>query len=379
MNIAFFTDTYLPNSDGVVNSIILLRKRFELKGHKVFIFCPGSKKQKIQNKDDHVYYFTSTIFKPYPDYRIALFPFLSAIKRVKENKIDLIHSHGIATTGIAAIQCAKKLKIPSVATFHTMIPDGIHYLTKNSSLQDFLKSVSWKYLRWYYSNFDNVIVPSLNVKKILQSQEIKNLHLIPNGIDCIRFKKGDGSKIRKKLRVLKNPIILTVGRIAQEKNLELIINSANNILNVYPNAKFIIIGKGPAKEYYESLVKSKGLSKNFIFTGFVSDLELPNYYSAADVFAFPSEFDTQGLVILESLSANTPVVVKSNSAPAEIIKDSYNGYVFNDHFDFSQKIICAIKNNALLKENIKKEKNDFSIENSSQKILNLYNSMISSP
>ncbi|MDD5023133.1 MAG: glycosyltransferase [Candidatus ainarchaeum sp.] len=380
MRIAFFTDSYLPNVDGVVTSLLGYKKELEEMGHEVFVFCPGNKKQKEENKDDKVYYFTSASFKPYPDYRVAVFPFFSAVKKVKEYNADIIHSHGIATTGLAAIQCANKLKIPAIASFHTLAPEGVHYLSKNQKIQDFFKSVAWKYLKWYYSNFKTVIIPSHYMKKILDEQGISNTLINPTGIDFSRFNKPtDPKSIRKKYNIKNNPIILHVGRIALEKRLEILINSADNVLNIYPDAKFIIVGKGPAEEHYKQLIQSKGLSKNFIFTGYVAENELPDYYSAADVFVFPSDFDTQGLVILESMSVGTPVVVKSNSAPSEFVKEGFNGYIFSDHFDLPGKIINAIKNKDKLRDNAISESKKYTIRKSSERLAEIYSSMISSP
>ena len=158
MKIAYFTDTYLPNVDGVVTCLLNYRKELEKRGHEVYIFTPGSKKDKAENKDKNVHYFTSATFKPYPDYRISLFPFPSAVKRAKEIGPDIVHSHGIATTGLAAINCAHALKVPAIASFHTMVPEATHYLTKNEGMQKILEDVAWKYLKWYYGFFDTVLV-----------------------------------------------------------------------------------------------------------------------------------------------------------------------------------------------------------------------------
>ncbi len=379
MKIAFFTDTYVPTVDGIVRSIVGYKKELEKRGHEVFIFCPGTKKQKKENTDKNIYYFTSTTFKPYPDYRLAIFPFFSAVKKAKEYKIDLIHSHGVATTGLAAIQCSKKLKIPLLASFHTLVPEGVHYLVKNRKIQDFFKSVAWKYLKWYYSHFNTIIVPSNYVKKILLDNGLNNLTVNPTGIDNTIFgKTNNGKKIRSKYKIGTSPLIIHVGRVALEKRLEVLIDAANNILNTHPKSKFMIIGKGPAREHYEQLVQSKGLSKNFIFTGYVDDSDLSNYYSAADVFVFPSDFDTQGLVILESLSMGTPVVARTNSASSEFIEDGKTGYLFSDHFDLPGKISSALKNKDELKLNIKKQKNKYTLKNSTDRLLEIYDSKLSS-
>lgn len=344
MKIAYFTDTYLPNVDGVVTCLLAYRAELEKRGHEVYIFTPGTKKDKAENKDKRVHYFTSASFKPYPDYRISLFPFLSAVKAVKEIKPQIIHSHGIATTGLAAIQCANKLKVPAIASFHTMVPQATHYLTKNEGMQKLLENVAWKYLHWYYSSFDTVLVPSNYTAGILKEKGIRNVLVMPSGIDVKNFLKGDGEGVRKKHGLGKKKVILHVGRLVMEKNLDLIINEAHSIINKQPNARFLIVGKGPSEEYYKNAVKMKGLGEYFIFAGFVEKKDLPEYYAAADVFAFPSQFDTQGLVVLEAMAAGTPVVVPKKSASAELVEEGKNGYTFEEPVDFREKILLAIEN-----------------------------------
>lgn len=106
MKIAYYTETYLPNKDGVVTSILIFKKALEDMGHEVYIFAAGDRKAKRENRDKRVFYYTSTPFRPYPMYRIALFPFTSQNK-VRKLGIDLIHSHGMATMGLAAVEAAR--------------------------------------------------------------------------------------------------------------------------------------------------------------------------------------------------------------------------------------------------------------------------------
>ena len=354
MKIAYFTDTYLPNVDGVVTCLLAYRAELEKRGHEVYIFTPGSKRDKAENKDKRVHYFTSASFKPYPDYRISLFPFLSAVKLAKEIKPDLIHSHGIATTGLAAIQCAQKLKVPAIASFHTMAPEATHYLTKNEGMQKFLEDVAWKYLKWYYGFFDTVLVPSKYVMEVLREKGITNTMILPSGIDLKAFGKGDGEDVRKKHGLGKKKVILHVGRLVMEKNLDLLINEAHSIVNKQPNARFLIVGKGPSEEYYKNAVKMKGLAEYFIFAGFVDRKELPDYYAAADVLAFPSKFDTQGLVVLEAMACGTPAVVPKKSAAEELVEEGKNGYTFSEPVDFREKILLAIEKKKEMAESAKK-------------------------
>ncbi|MEM4272671.1 MAG: glycosyltransferase, partial [Candidatus Bilamarchaeaceae archaeon] len=366
----------LPQRDGVVSSIINFRGELERRGHEVFIFTPGSKKQKEENKDPHIYYFTSAVFKPYPDYRLSLFPFFSARKIVRKIGADLVHSHGIATTGLAAIQCANAVKAPAIASFHTMVPSATHYLTSRKDFQEILEKVAWGYLKWYYGFFRKVIVPSKFTEGILNAHGIQNTVVIPSGIDYGFYSSGNGNRVRKKHGLGRKKVILHVGRVVKEKNLELIINEAQSIINKRPDALFMIVGKGPAEEEYRNLVKIKGLSENFIFTGFVPREELPDYYAAADVFAFPSYFDTQGLVALEAMAAGLPVVAPEKSGSADFIKNGASGYTFQEEVDFREKVLLAIENGKEMGEKGREIAREYDADKRAEELMALYREML---
>ncbi|MDO8554316.1 MAG: glycosyltransferase [Candidatus Micrarchaeota archaeon] len=378
MRIAFFTDTYLPNTDGVVTAIQNSRAELELRGHEVYIFSPGTKKQKEENKDKYVNYFTSASFKPYPDYRIAIPNFFSIVKVLRELNLDIIHSHGIATTGLAAIHCSQKLNVPSIASFHTLVPEAMHYVTTQPQIQQFLQAAAWKYLHWYYSHFKKVLVPSEYIMKYLNAHSITNTILQPSGINLNQFSKNDGGeKFRKKFEISKKTkIVLFVGRIALEKKIEMIIESAQSVINLIPETKFVIVGKGPAENHYKDIVKKMGLEKHILFTGYIENDILLSAYAAADAFVFPSLFDTQGLSVIEAMASGVPAIVKKDAATAEFIEDDKNGYHFSDHFDFHEKIVNAIKNKNKLSENAKAAVKKFDIETATDKLLGIYETLI---
>lgn len=380
MRIAFFTDSYLPNVDGVVTSICNYRNELESRGHKVYIFSPGSRQQKENNRDPKVHYFTSTTFKPYPDYRIALFNFLAPVKLIREYEIDVIHSHGIATTGLAAISSSQKLGIPALATFHTIVPNASHYITGNQQLQGMVHSVTWKYLTWYYSHYKKVIAPSNFAKCLLEERGLKNIIVQPSGINFERYNtvlNSEDSSIRKNLKIKKGEgIVIFVGRIALEKNIEEIIESMPTLLNTVPKTRVVIVGKGPALEHYRQLVKSKALEQHFLFTGYLEDDDLVKVYSMADVFVFPSKFDTQGLAVVEALAAGVPAVVKAGSAVSEYIENGKNGAIYSNNFDMVDKIATVMKNKSKMSINANASARRFDIRQTTTDLLNVYEMLI---
>ena len=379
MKIAYYTETYLPNKDGVVTSILTFKKALEDMGHEIYIFAAGDRKAKRENKDPRVFYYTSTPFKPYPMYRIALFPFLSQNK-VKKLGINLIHSHGMATMGLAAVEAAKTNKLPLVSTFHTLIPSASHYISKAHVVREIVEKFAWRYLEWYYKKCDAVITPSVVIKEMLEERGLTGISVIPTGTDIRRFNPdNDGGVMRKEWGMEKNKVILNVGRLVLEKNLDVLIKSSLIVLEEFSDARFVIVGEGPATNYYKKLVSKAGVGKWFYFVNeIVSPDKMPLVYAAADVFAIPSKFETQGIVVQEAMASGKPVVGADYLALKEIIREGYNGYKFNpdDPEECAEKIIKALKKSKEMRENARKSAEEFSIENCAMRMVKLYEKMV---
>lgn len=379
MKIAYFTETYLPNKDGVVTSILTFKKALEDMGHEIYIFAAGEKKAKKENRDPKVFYYTSTPFKPYPMYRIALFPFTSHTK-VKKLGIELIHTHGMATMGLAAVEAARMNKLPLVGTFHTMIPSAAHYISNAKVVKEMVERFAWKYLVWYYKKCDAVVAPSVVIKEMLEERGLTGVHVIPTGVDIRKFNpNNDGRVIRREWGMERNRIILNVGRLVLEKNLDVLIKSSLLVLEEFPNARFVIVGEGPATNYYKKLISKTGVGKWFHFINEAVPAEkMPLIYAAADVFAIPSKFETQGIVVQEAMASGKPVVGADYLALREIIRDGYNGYKFdpNDPEECAEKIIKALKKTKELGKNARRSAEGFSVENCAMRMVKLYEKMV---
>jgi 1,2-diacylglycerol 3-alpha-glucosyltransferase len=379
MKIAYYTETYLPNKDGVVTSILIFKKALEDMGHEVYIFAAGDRKAKRENKDKKVFYYTSTPFRPYPMYRIALFPFTSQ-RKVKELGIDLIHSHGMATMGLAAVEAAKSNKLPLVSTFHTMVTEATHYISNARVVKGMMERFTWRYLQWYYKQCNAVVAPSVMIKEMLEEKGLTGIYVIPTGIDIKKFNPdNDGSSIRKEWCMEKNKIILNVGRLVLEKNLDVLIKSSLIVLEEFSDARFVIVGEGPAFGYYKKLVGKSGVEKWFHFVNEAVPIDkMPLVYAAADVFVIPSKFETQGIVVQEAMASGKPVVGADYLALKEIIREDYNGYKFNpdDAEECAEKIIKALKKGKEMKENARKSAEEFSIENCANRMVKLYEKMV---
>ncbi|HDN51270.1 MAG TPA: glycosyltransferase family 4 protein [Thermoplasmatales archaeon] len=340
MKIAWFTDTWIPNRDGVVTSLMLFKKVLEENGHTVYIFAPGKRNERKGN----VIYYRARTFAPYPDYRFPSFLSIFTTrtrKMVEEIQPDILHSHSPGMMGIHAVVASHKCGIPLVFTYHTFVDESVYLLFKNEKMQHLAKQLFYVWLRWYFRRCSCVIAPSRYVAQRIAALCEKEVHVVPTGIEVEAFEGGNGKRVRERYGSKK--IILHVGRMVKEKNIDLLIEAAPHVLE-REDAVFILTGKGPAKDYFEQQVRERGLDEYFVFTGFVSDGELLDYYRAADVFAFPSTYETQGIVALEAMAAGVPVVAARAKALPEFIRDGENGYLASptDAREFAEKIIAAM-------------------------------------
>ena len=323
-----FTDTYLPTVDGVVNSILNFRRELELRGHEVYIVAPGSKgscdPKTSSPCDPKTFYCKSIPFPPYPEYKLGI-P-LGVTSWVRERNIDIVHSHGPGGVGLGALWVSRRLNIPLVLTFHTLLPDFAFYLTKRPALRKALNRYTWRYLRWYLGRSRCALVPSNLIKEeLIAHSPDTRLWVVPNGVDIDRFNPGvDGSSIREKHGLEGARVVVQLGRLAREKRLEMLIEAAGRL-----DCKFLIVGDGPARDYYKSLAMKEGVGRKFIFTGFVSGSDLPSYYACADAFVIPSKVEVLPTVVLEAMASGKPVAGANSRGIPELVHDGENGYLFN--------------------------------------------------
>jgi 1,2-diacylglycerol 3-alpha-glucosyltransferase len=381
MKIAMFTDSYHPAVDGVVTTIDQFKERLENEGHKVYIFAPGDynlvKTQPIRD----VFYLKSVKFFGYGKYRMA-FPIAGINKKVQNLGIDVIHSQGAGFVGLKAVWVSYKLKYPLIYTFHTMVNETMHYVSRLKSIQKFTERLLYEYIRWYFLRCEVVTVPSNITKKELMRtwpNYVKNYFILSNGINLKKFNpKNDGTKIRKKLGLEDNKIILHLGRIAQEKNLDTLIKSMTYIKKKVPDSKLVIVGMGPALGFYREMVRNLNLDDDIILTGFVPDELIPSYYACADTFATSSTFETQGIVILEAMASGLPIAGANYRAIPELVRDGENGYLFNafDPEDCADAVIKTLNADTKLRKNAIKTVQPHSIEQTTDRLIELYQEMI---
>ncbi len=350
MRIGIFTDTYIPNVNGVTTSVITLKEALEKKGHTVYIVTVNNDKYKF-NYENRIIKIPGIKTGIY-DYRLTEIYSFKAIDIIKKLNLDIIHSQTEFGIGTFARIVAKKYHIPLVHTYHTMYEDCGYYITKGYFPKISKRLIKRFTLFYCDKTVDELIVPTYKTYKLFKDKyKVKrDISIIETGIDIKKFnlnKKINKDIERKKLGLSKNDfVLLSLGRIAKEKNLDFLIESMNNFKNT--NIKLLIIGNGPYEKKLKKDVIKYNLNNNIIFKKKVPWNLVYKYYKLSDLFVTASHSETQGLTVLEALSLGTPVVCINDDSFKNVVINNINGKIFKNKKEFTNIINTLYKDKKLL-------------------------------
>ena len=345
MRIGIFTDTYPPYINGVSTSVSMLENALRKKGHQVYIVTVNTENMRYKyENDEHIIRIPGVPIGIY-DYRLTgVYP-LKVINKIKKWNLDVIHSHTEFGVGTFARIIAKQYNIPLVHTYHTMYEDYVHYITKGYFNNTSKKIV--EYLTNFYCNqtATELIVPTKKTYDLFKEKYkyTRNVHIIPTGIEVEKFYKENTDpakleEIRKKHGLNKGDfVILYVGRLGQEKSVDVLIEAHQELAREY-KAKLLIVGDGPDMDTYKNLVHKLKIDDNVIFTGKVPWTEVTLYYQIADIFATASKSETQGLTVIEAMAASLPVVAVDDESFRNVIIDGLNGHLFDTKKEYKKYV-----------------------------------------
>ncbi len=380
MNIGLFSDTYLPSVDGIAFSIESFRVQLEKQGHNVYVFAPAPN-MRYKERSPNIIRFPAIKGLFYDDYLTSFFFPPEAMQRIKKYKLDIIHFHTPSQVGLLGAYFALRNKIPLIATYHTDLFEYVsHYpsvlpgtialslmgpLITRGSLADFRTAISsikperdidkWNQkivvrgVTQIHNSCDYVIAPSRKIEAQLRSwKTTAPIRILPTGVDKITtttravalFKTRYGIEADEK-------IIIFVGRLGSEKNVELLLLAFQILLKKQPKTKLLLIGQHEHRIKLELLAAKLEVAEKVIFTGYVDHSKLGAAYGSSDVFAFPSRTDTQGLATNEAACAGLPLVLIDREV-TDMLRDGENGYFAkNTAKDLAAKIIKILVNDEL--------------------------------
>lgn len=310
MRVLMISDVYFPRVNGVSTSIKTFRDEFAGLGMSSLLAAPAYPGQAM-DADPDVLRLPSRQVPRDPEDRLMKRGAVQAWRRsLRRGEFDLVHIQTPFLAHYAGVAVARDLGVPVVASYHTYFE---HYL------QHYVPWLPARLTQFMARRFtvsqchavDTVIAPSTQMATALERYGVRTpIEVIPTGMPPSSFEPGNGARFRARHGIaVGRPMVAFVGRVAHEKNIGFLISMLPSLLAGVPDALLVIAGEGPARKHFERRVVAAGLGGHVRFLGYLDrSTELADCYRAADVFAFASRTETQGLVLLEAMAQGTPVV-----------------------------------------------------------------------
>ena len=364
------SDVYFPRVNGVSTSIATFRQHLISKGHHVTLIVPEYRD--IIDDDENIIRIPSR-FVPFDpeDRMLKQGEILKRIPELLDKNFDLLHIQTPFVAHYAGVKIAKKLAIPCLITYHTFFEEYLHnyvpFLPKS-----WLKAVARRFSANQCNEVNAVIVPSRPIEQRLKEYGVTtSITKVATGIDLNRFSQGDGMRFKEVHDIpLHRPVLVYVGRVAHEKNIDFLIHVLNKVREKVPNVLLIITGEGPAEIHLRKLVRELDLEENVRFFGYLDrNTELLDCYSAGDVFVFASRTETQGLVLLEAMALGVPIVSTAVLGTAEVLQHRKGALIADDNLEHFSCTVIRLLMSQDLQETLQKSGREYVKDWSAEKCL----------
>lgn len=376
MKIAIFSDGYLPQVNGVATSVETSARGLEKLGHEVYIFAPkynGFKDRK------NVVRIPSVAFPKHDAYRLATFHPGKPLSIAAEYDFDIIHGHAGGPVTMLGWEVARIKNVPFVYTYHTLWKKYTHYVFQGKIIKPKMMEILSKIVG---NMCDVVVAPTDKVAKELKKYGVKKeVITVPTGLDLTHFLNVEKGFLRSRLGISTSTnILLYVGRLEKEKSIDFLVKSLPLIKQKCPDTVLVIVGAGSEKTPLIQLAKKLQVDKSVYFFGQVSQDDIQKVYADADVFTFSSRSETQGLVVLEAMASNLPVVCVEDGVFSSILQQGKNGFITKKSpHQFSEAVVKILKKPELaheLAQEARKLVQSYSIETTALQLEKLYELLI---
>jgi len=318
MRVLMVSDVYSPRVNGVSTSIETFRRTLAGNGIEVRLVVP---RYGDEADEPGIVRVPGRPVPGDPEDRLVRWRAMHREVLAAARDCDLVHVQTPFVAHYAGLKAARKLGLPVLASYHTLFEE---YLQHYAALlpAGWLKGQARAISRRQCNALDAVVVPSQAMRERLESYGVRvPLHVVPTGIPTAQFAGGDGAAFRARHGIQPGrPVALFVGRVAHEKNIGFLLEALVHARRQCPEVLLVVAGEGPARAGLQAAAGALGLADAVRFIGYLDRRHgLPDCYAAADVFAFASRTETQGLVLLEAMAAGLPVVALSAMGTAEIL------------------------------------------------------------
>jgi glycosyltransferase involved in cell wall biosynthesis len=318
LRIALFSEVYWPMVSGVGVTLLRLTEALEARGHQVRVYS-ATYPLPPQGDRPEVHRSPSVPLFLYPDVQWAFPRLREVVDDLARFRPDVVHVATEFSLGIAGVKAARQLGIPIVASAHT---DYDQYAVRYGVT--WALRAGWHYLRWFYGQAHRVLCPSRIYEEHLHSRGVTHTGIWSRGVDPAEFHPSFRSEAyRARFGLGPGDLLVTyIGRIAREKNLELLLRAWEDLVSVRSGGQLVLVGRGPLEEE----IRRRELPGVHV-TGLLRGRELAEAYASADVFTFPSPTETFGNSLLEAMGSGLPSLVAAAGGVLEFAEHGRNAWL----------------------------------------------------
>ncbi|MBF6592138.1 MAG: glycosyltransferase family 1 protein [Ktedonobacterales bacterium] len=315
MRVALVTENFLPKLDGVTRTLAMLLEHLERHGDRVLVLGPETAPKRYAGA--RILRAPGVPLPFYPELRLLL-PRPEFGRMLSRFRPDIVHVVDPMALGAAGIRWARRLRAPLLASYHTNLAEYCTHFHMGM-----LAGPVWAYRRMLHNQCDATLCPSPSTMLQLHRRGFSQLGVWGRGVDASLFHPARRS-MAWRTRMTggdTRPILLYVGRLSHEKNLEILARAFCSLRDL--EAQLVIVGDGPARAQLERLLAGQPVT----FTGYLRGEALATAYASADLFAFPSLTETFGQVVLEAMASGLPVVAFDAEGVCDLVSSERTGYL----------------------------------------------------
>lgn len=343
MRIAVVTETWPPEVNGVAVTLAKLVQSLSHRNHDVQLIRPRQAKidEGVRDSNLEEVLMRGMPIPRYPELKLGLPSKKTLVKAWTLRRPDVVHIATEGPLGWSALQAAKVLKLPVTSDFRT----NFQSYSKHYGV-GWLRKPIVAYLRKFHNATACTMVPTRELQRTLSDNGFLNLKVVSRGVDTqlFNFNKRDQQLRESWGATEQTKVLISVGRMAPEKNLEQVLKVFDSLKYLGNQIKLVMVGDGPLKEQF------KQRYPEIFFPGMLSQSNLANYYASSDLFVFPSQTETFGNVTLEALASGIPVLAFDCAAARDWVQTDVNGWLVPESQpeNFVAKAIEIFKSETLL-------------------------------
>jgi 1,2-diacylglycerol 3-alpha-glucosyltransferase len=343
MRILMISDVYFPRVNGVSTSIRTFRRELQALGHQVTLIVPAYP-QTMADDADIIRVASRGVWRDPEDRMMRRLDIDRLLPKLAQHHYDVVHIHTPFVAHYAGVSLARKLDLPVIESYHTFFEEYLYHYVPFVP-RGLMRALARRVTVSQCKAVDRLISPSRAMHTALLDYGVNTpIDILPTGLDAKQFQLGDGGRFRAAYDIASDrPMLLYVGRVAHEKNIDFLLRMFAKVRSAVPNALFVIAGEGPALAHLRAQVRHLAIADSVRFIGYLDrETQLLDCYRAGDLFVFASRTETQGLVLLESMAQGTPVVSTMHMGTRDVLEHAQGARIVEEDETKFSHAVCEL-------------------------------------